>query len=246
MGLGAEALEEIALADGVEKLSLRDLGPGVASGRPGATTVAATAHVAALAGIAVFATGGLGGVHRGASSSFDESADLAALASCAVVVVCAGVKSILDVGRHAGAARDPVRPGDRLPDRPPGRLLPERRGPPGAVARRLARRGRRDPARPGASCGCPRRWWWPTRCPRTSRWTPPCTSGCSPRPSRAAEAGRRGGQGGHALRARALPRGNGRRERARQRGASCCATRPWPPPSPRRERRRRSWSWGTS
>ena len=98
VGLGAEALEEIALADGVEKLSLRDLGPGVASGRPGATTVAATAHVAALAGIPAFATGGLGGVHRGASSSFDESADLAALASCPIVVVCAGVKSILDVG----------------------------------------------------------------------------------------------------------------------------------------------------
>jgi pseudouridine-5'-phosphate glycosidase len=98
VGLDAPALEEIALAEGVEKLSLRDLGPGVASGRPGATTVAATAHVAARAGIPVFATGGLGGVHRGASETFDESADLAALASCPVVVVCAGVKSILDVG----------------------------------------------------------------------------------------------------------------------------------------------------
>jgi pseudouridine-5'-phosphate glycosidase len=97
VGLDAGALEQIALADGVEKLSLRDLGPGVASGRPGATTVAATAHVAALAGITAFATGGLGGVHRGASATFDESADLAALAACPVVVVCAGVKSILDV-----------------------------------------------------------------------------------------------------------------------------------------------------
>jgi pseudouridylate synthase len=98
VGLDAAALEEIALGDGVAKLSLRDLGPGVASGRPGATTVAATAYVAARAGIPAFATGGLGGVHRGASDSFDESADLAALASCPVVVVCAGVKSILDVG----------------------------------------------------------------------------------------------------------------------------------------------------
>jgi pseudouridylate synthase len=98
VGLDAAALEEIALGDGVAKLSLRGLGPGVASGRPGATTVAATAYVAARAGIPAFATGGLGGVHRGASDSFDESADLAALASCPVVVVCAGVKSILDVG----------------------------------------------------------------------------------------------------------------------------------------------------
>jgi pseudouridine-5'-phosphate glycosidase len=88
----------IAHAEGVHKLSLRDLGPGLVSGRPGATTVASTAHLAARAGIAVFATGGLGGVHRGASATFDESADLAALASTPVVVVCAGVKSILDVG----------------------------------------------------------------------------------------------------------------------------------------------------
>ena len=98
VGLSREVLEEIALGEDVEKLSLRDLGPALASGRPGATTVAATAHVAALAGVAVVATGGLGGVHRGASESFDESADLAALAAAPVVVVCAGVKSILDVG----------------------------------------------------------------------------------------------------------------------------------------------------
>lgn len=98
VGLDDAALERIALGDGVEKLSLRDLGPGVASGRPGATTVASTAHVAALAGIGAFATGGLGGVHRGAAESFDESADLAALAATPIVVVCAGVKSILDVG----------------------------------------------------------------------------------------------------------------------------------------------------
>ncbi len=98
IGLDADALEVIALSDVVEKLSLRDLGPGLVSGRPGATTVASTAHLAARAGIRVFATGGLGGVHRGASTTFDESADLGALAATPIVVVCAGVKSILDVG----------------------------------------------------------------------------------------------------------------------------------------------------
>src|SRR5262249_51352341 len=69
-----------------------------AAGVDGATTVAATAAVAAQAGIAVFATGGLGGVHRSAAESFDESADLSTLARTPVTVVCAGVKSILDVG----------------------------------------------------------------------------------------------------------------------------------------------------
>jgi pseudouridylate synthase len=98
IGLDADALEVIALSDSVEKLSLRDLGPGLVSGRPGATTVASTAHLAVQAGIRVFATGGLGGVHRGASTTFDESADLGALAATPIVVVCAGVKSILDVG----------------------------------------------------------------------------------------------------------------------------------------------------
>jgi pseudouridylate synthase len=98
IGLDTDALEVIALSDGVEKLSLRDLGPGLVRGRPGATTVASTAYLAAQAGIRVFATGGLGGVHRGASTTFDESADLGALAATPIVVVCAGVKSILDVG----------------------------------------------------------------------------------------------------------------------------------------------------
>lgn len=98
VGLDADALEAIATTFDVDKLSVRDLGPGVVSGRPGATTVASTAHVAALAGIGVFATGGLGGVHREAASTFDESADLTGLAATPIVVVCAGVKSILDVG----------------------------------------------------------------------------------------------------------------------------------------------------
>jgi pseudouridylate synthase len=97
IGLDDRALERIATADDVVKLSIRDLGPALAAGRTGATTVASTAHLAALAGIRVFATGGLGGVHREARDSWDESADLSALARTPVVVVCAGVKSILDV-----------------------------------------------------------------------------------------------------------------------------------------------------
>lgn len=98
VGLDPAALAEIAGRDDVAKLGVRDLGPALVRGLPGATTVASTAHVAALAGISVFATGGLGGVHRGASASFDESADLTALSGTPIVVVCAGVKSILDVG----------------------------------------------------------------------------------------------------------------------------------------------------
>jgi pseudouridine-5'-phosphate glycosidase len=97
VGLSDDALVRVAEVEGVVKTSVRDLGPVVARGLVGATTVAATAYVARLAGIRVFATGGLGGVHRGARDTWDESADLAALAAAPVTVVCAGVKSILDV-----------------------------------------------------------------------------------------------------------------------------------------------------
>ncbi len=96
VGLDDDQLERLATGDGVVKLSVRDLAPAAASGVDGATTVAATAAVAARAGIAVFATGGLGGVHRDAP--FDESADLSTLGRTPITVVCAGVKSILDVG----------------------------------------------------------------------------------------------------------------------------------------------------
>jgi pseudouridine-5'-phosphate glycosidase len=82
----------------VAKLSVRDLPLAAARRANGATTVAATAHLASAAGIRVFATGGLGGVHRGARESWDESADLLALSRTPIVVVAAGVKSILDVG----------------------------------------------------------------------------------------------------------------------------------------------------
>jgi len=98
VGLTDEQLVAIANRDDISKASSRDLAVLVASQKSAATTVAATAHLAAQAGIKVFATGGLGGVHRGANESFDESADLTALSTLDITVVCAGVKSILDVG----------------------------------------------------------------------------------------------------------------------------------------------------
>ncbi|MER7332320.1 MULTISPECIES: pseudouridine-5'-phosphate glycosidase [unclassified Micromonospora] len=97
-GLDDAELTRLATADGVAKLSVRDLAVAAATGADGATTVAATSAVAAAAGIGVFATGGLGGVHREAAQTFDESADLVTLARTPIAVVCAGVKSILDVG----------------------------------------------------------------------------------------------------------------------------------------------------
>jgi pseudouridine-5'-phosphate glycosidase len=96
IGLDEEGVRRIAEED-LAKASVRDLPILAALGRSGATTVAATARLAALAGIRVFATGGLGGVHRGASTTFDESADLPTLAENAVTVVSAGVKSVLDI-----------------------------------------------------------------------------------------------------------------------------------------------------
>ncbi|MEZ5178108.1 MAG: pseudouridine-5'-phosphate glycosidase [Acidimicrobiales bacterium] len=97
VGLEPQDLETIATSDDVAKASLRDLAVVVARRGHGATTVASTAHLAARAGIAVFATGGLGGVHREARTTWDESADLDALARTGITVVSAGVKSILDV-----------------------------------------------------------------------------------------------------------------------------------------------------
>jgi pseudouridine-5'-phosphate glycosidase len=98
IGLDDAALEAIATREDVAKCSAREIAIVVARGQTGATTVAATAMLAARAGIAVFATGGLGGVHREAGVTFDESADLVALARTPICVVCSGVKSILDVG----------------------------------------------------------------------------------------------------------------------------------------------------
>lgn len=98
IGLDDETLARVASDPSVVKASVRDLAALAAHGGTGATTVASTAHLAARAGIAVFATGGLGGVHRGAAETWDESADLTTLSRTPVLVVCAGVKSILDVG----------------------------------------------------------------------------------------------------------------------------------------------------
>ncbi|MEV7511464.1 pseudouridine-5'-phosphate glycosidase [Streptomyces sp. NPDC091201] len=96
-GLDKTQLERIAAGDGVRKLGHRDLAPALATGATGATTVSATAFLAARAGLRVFATGGLGGVHREWAQTQDESADLSLLARTRITVVCAGVKSILDV-----------------------------------------------------------------------------------------------------------------------------------------------------
>ncbi|NBR55337.1 MAG: pseudouridine-5'-phosphate glycosidase [Micrococcales bacterium] len=96
IGLDAEGVNRIANED-LAKASVRDIPILKALGKSGATTVAATAHLAHLAGIRVFATGGLGGVHRGANKTFDESADLSTLAVTPITVVAAGVKSVLDI-----------------------------------------------------------------------------------------------------------------------------------------------------
>lgn len=98
IGLTPDEIHEIATRSDIAKASIRDLAVVCAQGGFAATTVAATSHIAYQAGIHVFATGGLGGVHRHARDSWDESADLAALSTIPMTVVCSGVKSILDVG----------------------------------------------------------------------------------------------------------------------------------------------------
>lgn len=98
VGLREEELERVASTEGALKLSARDLPLAIARGATGGTTVAATSLLASQAGIRVFATGGIGGVHRNASATFDESADLGILARCPITVVSGGVKSILDIG----------------------------------------------------------------------------------------------------------------------------------------------------
>ena len=99
VGLDRGELERLATAPAAFKASRRDLAPALARKATAGTTVAATMAAAARAGIALFATGGIGGVHRGAEKTFDISADLAELAATPLTVVCAGCKSILDIGR---------------------------------------------------------------------------------------------------------------------------------------------------
>jgi pseudouridine-5'-phosphate glycosidase len=98
VGLELDELHGLADREAALKLSARDLPVAMAQGATGGTTVAATVLLAAQAGIRVFATGGIGGVHRNADATFDESADLGILASCRITVVSGGVKSILDIG----------------------------------------------------------------------------------------------------------------------------------------------------
>ncbi len=252
VGLDTAALEAIALGFDVDKLSLRDLGPALVSGRPGATTVASTAHLAARAGIAVFATGGLGGVHREASTTFDESADLAGLAATPIVVVCAGVKSILDVGATLerletlsvpvlGYGTDRLA-GFYLADS--GHAVPWRQDSVGGDRRHPPRpRGPRPPA------GADRVEPAPGRAADGSGPARP-----RPRGGPRCRGGRRGGrQGCHALHPRALPRAHGRGEPAGQRGpgAAQCGARGADRGGPRLPLRRRaaadrSWCWATS
>lgn len=99
VGMSTAELERLATASDTAKLNLSNLAAQVASGRPGSTTVAATIRIASRAGISVFATGGIGGVHRGAEETGDVSADLHSLASHDVAVVCAGAKAMLDIPR---------------------------------------------------------------------------------------------------------------------------------------------------
>ena len=98
VGLTSEELDIMCKAEGVGKVSRRDVAVYLATGQTGATTVATTMLIASLAGIKVFATGGIGGVHRGAQETMDISADLQELANTPVAVVCAGAKQILDLG----------------------------------------------------------------------------------------------------------------------------------------------------
>lgn len=97
IGLNSDEIERIGTAPDIAKASIRDLPILLAKGASGATTVSTTSYLAALAGIKVFATGGIGGVHRDWENSLDISADLPALASTPIVVVCAGAKSVLDL-----------------------------------------------------------------------------------------------------------------------------------------------------
>ena len=97
VGLEEEELDLVSSSKSIKKVSMRELGLAVSLGWSGATTVSSTMHIAKKASIKVFATGGIGGVHRGADQSFDISQDLAALSKLSMVVVSAGAKSVLDL-----------------------------------------------------------------------------------------------------------------------------------------------------
>lgn len=98
VGLSPEQIDELGHEDGIMKAGIRELALAAVTGRSAGTTIAATSFLARAAGIDVFATGGLGGVHHGAAENFDESADLYALATTSIVLVSSGAKAILDIG----------------------------------------------------------------------------------------------------------------------------------------------------
>ena len=183
IGLGAAEVERVCTDPDIAKLSVRDVGVAAALGLSGATTVASTSALAHLAGIRVFATGGLGGVHRGASETFDVSADLGVIASTPVLVVCAGVKSILDVAGTLETLetlsvpvvgyRTDAFPGFYLPDS--GHPVPWRVESPARRPGSSSCATGSGPTRPGSSS--------PTRCPSTGRSTASCTTGWSRRGS---------------------------------------------------------------
>lgn len=145
VGLSSEHLEQLATQPGVHKATTRDLPWLMATGTTGATTVAATMRLASLAGIRVFATGGIGGVHRGAAHTFDISADLTELATTPVAVVSAGVKSILDIRATLERLETlgvpvVVNGSDEFPSffsRSSGHAAPRRLDGPAAIARHL-------------------------------------------------------------------------------------------------------------
>ena len=176
IGLDDDALVRVAEDPDVVKASIRDLPVVMSRAGRGATTVAATSHLAHLAGIRVFATGGLGGVHRGARDTWDESADLAALAAMPVTVVCAGVKSILDVAATLERLETLSVPvlgfgTDTFPGfyvRDTGLPVPWRVD--DGRAEVVAAMRHRD------LLGLGRASWWPTRWRRATRWTVPCTT----------------------------------------------------------------------
>ena len=231
VGLADDALLRVAEDEGVVKASIRDLGVVMARGGMGATTVAATSYLAHLAGIRVFATGGLGGVHRGARETWDESADLAALGSVPMTVVCAGVKSILDVAATLERLeslsvtvlgyRTDVFPGFYVRDT--GLPVPWRVDEPGEVAAVMRQRHR---------LGLTQGWSWRTRSPRSTRSTPTCTSAPC-RGARGGAAGRGDREGRHAVPAGVVPRAHRGREPAGQRRAGALER------APRRGDRRR-------
>jgi len=146
VGLSPTELEWLATAGDVLKLSRADLPYAMATGRHGATTVAATMMCAHLAGIVVFATGGIGGVHRGAETTMDISADLSELARTPVTVVCAGAKALLDLPKTLEVLAR--RSGRVLPDGRIPRVLEPIERPAGAIAARRARSDRTADRRP--------------------------------------------------------------------------------------------------